>query len=169
MGAELRAPLRRVASHLSPLDTPAEVQPTGLGPLAGHSNGHDSAPLPAADPTRLHHSLTGCSNSHSTAPLPATDTVRFFHPRASHDNGHRSTPCGRLHVARFGDATGLLYYSSQQTPPDPGQPTTRRLRMSLSGYCPPPIKGGPKYVIQEALSFLPQNSAKFSVRALHSC
>ena len=33
-------------------------------------------------------------------------------------------------------ATGPLHYSLQQTSPDPGQPTTRRLQISLSGYRP---------------------------------
>ena len=91
MRVGLRAPLRRAPSHPSLLDTPAGLQSTGLDPLAGHSNGYDSAPLPVMDFVRLHYSLADRYDAHDTASLPTTDLVRFHQSLMSHDNGRRST------------------------------------------------------------------------------
>ena len=90
--AGLQAPLRQVASHLSPPDTPVRLRSIGLAPLAGRSNSHSTAPLPATDSTRLHHSLAGHNNGHDPALLPATDSTRLHHSLAGHNNGHDPAP-----------------------------------------------------------------------------
>ena len=106
-------------SYLSPPDTSTELRSTGLDSLAGHSNGHDSAPLPVMDTTRLYHSLVGHSNGHDSAPFSAIDFVRLLHSLVSHDNGRCSTPRNRLHVAGHGDghdSTPLLFRTNSSWP-----------------------------------------------------
>ena len=112
-------------SYLSPSDTSTELRPTGLDSLAGHSNGHDSAPLPATDFVRLHHSLM------------------------SHDNGRRSTFHNKFHVASHGDShdsTPLLFMinsSSSRAAHDEAVTNNRYQSVAPSAY----KKGGPRYVI----------------------
>ena len=108
-------------SYLSLPGTSTELRPTGLHSLTGHSNGHDSAPL------------------------PATDTVRLLHSLASRDNGHCSTPCNRLHEAGHGDGhdfTPLLFITNFSWPRTAHCQAVTNIAISL--LRPLPIKRGPQ-------------------------
>ena len=132
-------------SYLFPPGTSTKLRPTGLHSLAGHINGHDSAPLPAMDTAWLHHSLACHSNGHDSTPLPAMDFVRLLHSLASHDNGCRSTPRNRLHVAGHGnghDFTPLLFITNSFWHRAAHCQTVTNVAISL--LHPPPIKGGPQ-------------------------
>ena len=128
----------RMDSYFSLSGTSTKLRPTGLDPLAG------------------------CSNGHNSAPLPAMDTARPLHSLASHDNRRRSTPRNTPHVAGHGDdhdSTPLLFITNSFWPRTAHCQTVTNVAISLLHS--PPIKRGPQIHYSLSSNFYLKTLLKF--------